>query len=163
MTDDMSRADASAVGEATQSDVLDGRPAWQAGVIAGIVGAAAMGVLVSVMAPQVLQTVIPAMYTLSGGVIGWTLHLSHGAVIGVGFATLLRLGPFGDQSVSALIGLGLLWGVLVWVGLAALIMPVWLMIVGFPMSPMVPNFAIPSLFWHLVYGLVLSGTYYIVT
>ena len=43
--------------------------------------------------------------------------------------------------------------------LAALVMPVWLGAVGSPASPPLPNFAPPSLLWHVVYGLVLGGIY----
>jgi len=131
---------------------------WQAGVVGGIAGAAVMGVLVSVMNAAVLAGAIPALYGLSGGIAGWVVHLSHGAVLGVAFAALVRaLG--GDRSTGTVVGLGLLWGVLAWVGLAALVMPVWLAAVGFPMAPPFPNFAPPSLLWHAAYGGVLGVAY----
>lgn len=38
-------------------------------------------------------------------------------------------------------------------------MPVWLPAVGSPANPPFPNFAAPSLLWHVVYGLVLGGVY----
>jgi hypothetical protein len=38
-------------------------------------------------------------------------------------------------------------------------MPAWLSAVGSPASPPLPNFAPPSLVWHLVYGGVLGGVY----
>jgi len=53
---------------------------WQAGVVGGIAGAVAMAVLVSIMNAAVLQGAIPALYGLSGGVAGWVVHLSHGAI-----------------------------------------------------------------------------------
>jgi len=58
---------------------------WQAGVVGGIAGAAVMAVLISGMNAAVLRGAIPALYGLSGGVAGWVVHLSHGAVLGVGF------------------------------------------------------------------------------
>lgn len=134
---------------------------WQAGVVAGLAGAAVMGILVSLMNPVVLRRAIPAMYGLSGGVVGWAVHLSHGAVIGVGFAAALQSLPFDRPGAGAKLGFGLVWGVAMWVGLAALVMPVWLSVVGAPMPPMVPNFAVPSLLWHLVYGGVLGAVYQI--
>ncbi len=131
---------------------------WQAGVVGGIAGAAVMAVLISVMNAAVLAGAIPAMYGLSGGIAGWAVHLSHGAVLGVVFAAIVRaVGE--DRSAGTVVGLGLLWGVVLWVGLAALVMPIWLSAVGFPMAPPVPNFAPPSLLWHAVYGGVLGVAY----
>lgn len=54
---------------------------------------------------------------------------------------------------------GLVYGVVIWVVLAALVMPVWLGAVGFPSPPPFPNFAVPSLLWHLVYGAVLGAVF----
>ena len=134
-------------------------PDWQAGVVGGIAGAAVMAVLVSLMNAAVLAGAIPALYGLSGGIAGWVVHLSHGAVLGVVFAALVERGYPGAHSTGTVVGLGLLWGVLTWVGLAALVMPLWLSAVGFPMAPPFPNFAPPSLLWHAVYGGVLGVAY----
>ncbi|WP_254279892.1 histidine kinase [Haloarcula marina] len=131
---------------------------WQAGVVGGIAGAAVMAVLISVMNPGVLTGAIPGLYGLSGGVAGWAVHLSHGAVLGVVFAAVVESGIV-DRSVGSTVGLGILWGVVAWVVLAALVMPVWLSAVGFPAAPPFPNFAIPSLLWHVVYGGVLGVAY----
>lgn len=38
-------------------------------------------------------------------------------------------------------------------------MPVWLQTVGFASAPSFPNFAPPSLFWHVLFGLVLGVVY----
>lgn len=132
---------------------------WQAGVTGGIVGAAVMAVLVSIMNAAVLAGAIPALYALSGGIAGWAVHLSHGAVLGVVFAAFVEVVYPGAHSTGTVVGLGLLWGVLTWIGLAALVMPLWLSAVGFPMAPPFPNFAPPSLLWHAVYGGVLGVAY----
>ena len=131
---------------------------WQAGVVGGLAGSAVMGILISVMNPAVLEAAMPALYGLSGGVAGWVVHLSHGAVLGVTFAAIVQAAG-SDRSAGAIVGLGLFWGVVTWVGLAALVMPVWLSAVGFPMAPPFPNFAPPSLLWHVVYGGVLGVGY----
>ncbi|WP_324757351.1 histidine kinase [Haloarcula montana] len=130
---------------------------WQAGVVGGIAGAAVMAVLVSVMNAAVLNGAIPGLYGLSGGIAGWTVHLSHGAVLGVVFAALVR--SIGRGSTGRTVGLGIAWGAVTWVGLAALVMPLWLRAVGFPQAPPFPNFAVPSLLWHVVYGGVLGVAY----
>jgi len=130
---------------------------WQRGTVGGIVGATAMAVLVSLMNPPTLSAAIPALYGLSGGIAGWVVHLSHGAVLGVVFAA--GWGALDVEGVGATVGAGLAWGVLTWAGLAALVMPVWLSTVGFAGAPPFPNFAVPSLLWHVVYGGVLGGAY----
>lgn len=146
---------------ATTSD-LGGEPTgnWKAGVVGGIVGSVVMGALVLLMSPPTLAVAIPSLYTLAPPAspgAGLFVHISHGAVLGVGFAALAR--GFDVQSNRALVGLGLAWGVVTWVLLAALLMPVWLSVVGSPANPPFPNFAVPSLVWHVVYGLVLAGVY----
>ena len=145
-------------GTATESEVGVGD--WKAGVVGGITGAFVMGILVVQMNPPTLAVAIPSLYTLapppSTG-IGMFVHISHGAVFGVAFAAIV--GAVSLESTSKTVGLGAAWGVVTWAILAGLMMPLWLSAVGSPASPPFPNFAPPSLLWHLVYGLVLGGVY----
>jgi hypothetical protein len=137
---------------------------WRAGVVGGVAGALVMGALVLAMNTPTLAVAIPSLYALApppNPGVGLVVHLSHGAVLGVVFAGLV--GAFDLDSPGALLGLGVGWGVVTWVVLAALLMPVWLSVVGSPASPPFPNFALPSLLWHVVYGLVLGGVYAAVT
>lgn len=130
---------------------------WLTGVVGGLAGALAMGALVLAMNEPTLAVAIPSMYGLApppDPVLGTGVHLFHGAVLGLAFAALAGLA--GVESPGRVVGLGLAWGVATWVGLAALVMPVWLSVVASPASPPFPNFAAPSLLWHLVYGLVLG-------
>jgi hypothetical protein len=133
---------------------------WKAGVVGGLTGALVMGVLVIAMNTPTIAVAIPSLYALapppSPG-LGLFVHLSHGAVLGVVFAALA--GALDLDSTGTVVGLGLAWGVATWIGLAALLMPVWLRAIGSPASPPFPNFAVPSLLWHVVYGLVLGGVY----
>lgn len=85
------------------------------------------------------------------------VHLFHGTVLGLVFVAVV--GYFDLRSAEKVVGGGMAWGLVTWAVLAALIMPLWLSAVGSPASPPFPNFAIPSLFWHLVYGVVLGGVY----
>jgi hypothetical protein len=143
---------------ATGTERLDG--SWAAGVVGGIVGAAVMAGLMLAMNDAVLGVAIPSLYTLAppqNPAAGLFVHISHGAVLGVVFAGLV--GAFGVDSAGKTVGLGALWGVATWVVLAAVVMPVWLSTVGSPASPPLPNFAPPSLLWHVVYGVVLGGIY----
>jgi len=133
---------------------------WQAGVLGGILGALAMGALVLAMNPPVLAVAIPSLYGLApppNPGLGMVVHVSHGAVLGVIFAAIA--GTLGVERTAQRVGLGVGWGVVTWIGLAALVMPVWLSVVGSPASPPFPNFAPPSLLWHAVYGAVLGGVY----
>jgi len=143
---------------ATEAETGVGLADWQAGVVGGIAGAAVMAVLISLMNAAVLAAAIPGLYGLSGGIAGWAVHLSHGAVLGVVFAAVAEYG-LGNRSTGGVVGLGITWGVVTWIGLAALVMPVWLSTVGFPAAPPFPNFAVPSLLWHAVYGGVLGVAY----
>jgi hypothetical protein len=136
-------------------------PRWQAGVVAGIAGAAAMALLVSLMNARTLAVAIPALYTLApppSGALGWAVHLSHGAVFGVGFAALARVAPVAVTTPRS-VGVGVAYGAALWVVAAGLLMPVWLRAVGFPQAPPVPNLAPPSLLWHAVFGAVLGAAY----
>lgn len=133
---------------------------WKAGALGGIAGAIVMGGLALAMNPPTMAVAIPSLYTLApppNPVAGLVVHVSHGAVLGVIFAGIA--GALGADSPGRVIGLGIGWGVVTWAVLAALVMPVWLGAVGSPASPPLPNFAPPSLLWHLAYGLVLGVVY----
>lgn len=150
----MSQATATESTTSTETDT-----GWVTGVLGGVLGAAAMAVLVSVMNAATLQVAIPSLYTLApppSGVAGWVVHLSHGAVLGVVFVAIANAAGL-RGSVGGLVGGGVAWGVVTWAVLAALVMPLWLDAVGSPASPPFPNFAMPSLLWHVVYGAVLGG------
>ncbi|RLM36496.1 DUF6789 family protein [Haloarcula sp. Atlit-120R] len=133
---------------------------WKAGVLGGVAGSAVMGALILVMNPPTLAVAIPSLYGLapppSPGA-GLVVHLSHGAVLGVAFAGLAS--ALDLDTSGQLFGLGVGWGVVTWAAFAALVMPVWLSVVGSPASPPFPNFAPPSLLWHVVYGAVLAVVY----
>lgn len=148
-------------GAATGTKLETGTGSWISGAVGGLAGGAAMGVMMSIMMAPVIQDAIPAMYGLSGGLAGWVIHMSHSAVLGVVFAAIIGAG-FGRYSdnVGATIGIGAVYGIVLWAVLAALVMPVWLAAVGFAGAPPFPNFALPgSLPAHVVYGVVLGAVY----
>ncbi len=137
---------------------------WKGGVAAGLAGSLVMAALISLTNPPTLAVAIPALYGLApppNGVAGWIVHMSHGAIFGLVYAAVARAGALGDLrgSVARSAGVGLAYGVCLWVGAAAILMPVWLSAVGFPNAPPLPNFAVPSLLWHAVFGLVLGGAF----
>jgi hypothetical protein len=133
---------------------------WKAGIAGGIVAAIVMGVLMLLMNEAVIAVAIPSMYFLAPPPtvpVGMAVHVFHGAVLGLVFAGVASVLRF--ESPGTVLGLGIAWGILVWIALAALLMPIWLSVVGSPASPPFPNFAPPSLFWHVVYGVVLGAVY----
>ncbi|MXR43296.1 histidine kinase [Halobaculum sp. WSA2] len=133
---------------------------WRAGVVGGIAGGIVMGALMLAMNAAVIAVAIPSLYTLApppNPGVGMVVHVSHGAVLGVVFGGLA--GALDLDSDGKVVGLGVGWGVATWAVFAALVMPIWLSAVGSPASPPFPNFAPPSLLWHVVYGLVLGVVY----
>jgi len=134
---------------------------WIGGVVSGLAGAVAMTALMLAMgATNVLAGAIPGLYGLAlppNPPAGLVVHLSHGAVLGVVFAAFVAAADLEDA--RSVVGAGVAYGVVTWVVLAALVMPLWLGAVGFAMAPPFPNFAPPSLLWHLVYGVVTAAVY----
>ncbi len=144
---------------ATSTDVSTETGNWKAGVTGGLVGGLVFGAMMSMTTPGVLQMAIPAMYGIAGpaGAVGWAIHMSHGAVIGLGFVALGGLKPGLGDSVGTSLGVGAGYGLLVWIALAVIAMPIWLGAVGFPGAPPLPNVGVESLVGHVVYGAVLGG------
>lgn len=130
---------------------------WVGGVASGALAAIAMGALMVMQMRPVIEVAIPSMYFLSGGAAGFTIHVAHGAVLGVVFAAIASTRS--DLTTAKSLGLGIAYGVAVWAVLAVVVMPVWLSAVGSPANPPLPNVNVTSLVGHLVYGAVLGLTY----
>jgi len=140
---------------ATAVDTPTEQIAWKGGALAGLIGGAVMGAMLTMQMPPVIEVAIPSMYGLSGLAAGWVVHLFHSAVLGVAFAAVAAaIGA--DDSVGRGAAVGVAYGAILWVVLAALVMPVWLGAVGSPANPPLPNFNPTSLVGHVVYGLVLG-------
>jgi len=129
-------------------------------VVGGVVGAVVMGALMTMTDMRgVLEMAIPAMYTVEGPALalGFALHVVHGAILGLGFLATTR---FVDvDSVPQCVLAGVVYGVVVWLVAAALIMPLWLSAVGFAGAPSLPNVDPTSLLGHVVYGGVLGAVF----
>lgn len=135
---------------------------WPAGLAGGLVGTAAFGVMLTVMMPDVIEVAIPSLYGLAPPpdlVTGWVVHLVHGAVLGLVFAGLVGLVGLGRDSPSGVVAAGVGYGLVVWLVLASFVMPLWLSAVGSPADPPLPNFSVPSLVGHAVFGLLLGAVY----
>lgn len=145
---------------ATASTVTESE-SWKPGVVGGLAGGLAFGALMSLMTPMVLQMAIPALYGLEGpaGAIGWIIHMSQGAVLGVVFAAIAGVALESDASIGKTVATGTVYGIAVWVVFAVLVMPIWLSAVGFAGAPPLPNIGVESLVGHTVYGIVLGAVY----
>lgn len=136
--------------------------AWKGGGIAGLVATIAMGAAISSMDLSTLQLAIAGLYGQSGNLItGWFAHLVHGSLFGMLFSLLLsdpglyRITDWYWKSTLA----GVVYGMMLAIVGAGIIMPIWLSVAGFSSPPAVPNVTLPVLVWHLVYGVVLGGVY----
>lgn len=135
---------------------------WQAGLVGGLVGGMVFGAMMSTMMPNVIEMGIPALYGIEGpaGLAGWIIHMSNSAVLGVVFGAVV--GASDLNGTGKLAGAGIVYGIVLWIALAAVVMPVWLSAVGFPMAPPLPNLDPMSVVGHAVYGAVLGVVYAVV-
>lgn len=144
------------------------------GFLGGIAGTAAFGLLSVALGLGFVQSFIPALFGMGqSGVVGWTVHLAAGAVLGVVFGLLVsrprvhwlvvpdaREPALGPASPSVrLVGLGIAYGLAVWAILPMLVLPVWLGVIGVGGVDAVPGSALTSLAAHLVFGLLLGAVY----
>ena len=146
----------------------DGVPAGSldAGVPTGSirVGAAAAACAAVVMGVPLttLQGSIPVIGVLYGSptpVVGWTVHLFHSLVFGLGFVALLtgtRLVRYRSRPAPTA-GLGAAYGVGVWVIAAGVVMPAWLRLLG--VQAPVPNLTPAGLLGHVLWGATLGGVF----
>ena len=147
---------------ASRTEALGGN--WKAGVVGGLAGALVFGGLMAAMTPMVLEMGIPAMYGIVGpaGAAGFAIHMAHGAILGVVFAAVVGVGGLERAPAVRQVSAGVVYGLVLWVLLAVLVMPIWLGAVGFPGAPPLPNIGVESLVGHAVYGAVLGAVYYAV-
>ena len=136
--------------------------AWKGGGVAGLLATLVMGVFISVMNLPTLQLAIAGLYGQTGNLVaGWFAHLAHGTLFGMIFALVLsdpglyRVTEWYWKTTVA----GVVFGMMLAIVGAGIIMPIWLGFAGFPTPPSIPNVTVPMLIWHLIYGLVLGGLF----
>lgn len=138
------------------------RFAWQEGAIAGLVATVAMGVAITLMDLETLRLSIAGLYGQEGSlVIGWIAHLIHGSIFGILFAAILtEPGAYRvTNSIWKTIVAGLVYGLVLVVVAAGIVMPIWLGVVGLADGVSIPAVTGSSLVWHLVYGAVLGAVF----
>jgi two-component system OmpR family sensor kinase len=127
------------------------------GAVAAACAAVVMGVPLST-----LQGSIPVIGVLYGSplpVVGWTVHLFHSLVFGLGFVALVtgsRLVRYRSQLVPTA-GIGIAYGVAIWVVAAGFVMPAWLRVLG--VAAPIPNLTAAGLLGHVLWGATLGGVF----
>jgi two-component system OmpR family sensor kinase len=124
---------------------------------AGIVAGVTMGLSVQAFGSGL--PIIGALYGVESAAVGWITHLFHSVVFALLFVAVTSWPPLRDRtgSVPAVTGIGIAWGLLLAFVAAGVLMPAWLDAVGF--DAMLPNISTPGLLGHVLWGLVLGGTY----
>ena len=141
------------------------------GALGGAIGAAAFGLLMWAFDPDALVAAIPAIYGLEPvGVVGWTIHVAHGVVLGIVFGFLITreqiLGviaaPTETDALSRtgvmirVVAAGFVFGLAIWAILPLIVLPVWIEALGFEAAGGFPAVAVTSMLGHLLFGLVLG-------
>jgi two-component system OmpR family sensor kinase len=104
--------------------------------------------------------VIGALYGVENLSVALISHEFHSVVFGLIFAALLSALPTRYSGrLSRTVGLGVGFGLLLWLVAAGLVMPVWLQFLGIP-AP-VPNLTVAGLGGHLVWGSSLGLLYHV--
>ncbi|WP_435186497.1 ATP-binding protein [Halobellus sp. EA9] len=130
-------------------------------IVAGLVGGVAMGAYFQLTAG--VLPVIGSLYGIESPLVGWITHLFHSAIFGLLFAAgvaapgLRRYASWpGGSGV-----LGLLWGVVLWLVAAGILMPLWLQLLGIPAA--LPNLSVIGLVAHAIWGTVMGITHPLVS
>lgn len=152
------RTPETAVPTETTIDTEFGSTAWRGGIVAGLGAGLVMAALMVWQTPDAIETAIPALYGQEGEFIGLFAHLSHAAIFGVLFAAIVVFARLSTYAIRPLTGaaLGLAFGLLLWVGGAELLMPLWLDAVGAASVPEIFSFDLIGGVTHAVYGIVLG-------
>lgn len=153
------------VGETAEATVSEPRSTdsslWLAGAGGGLVAGILMGLLMHYV--MGIMTVVGGLYTIDTVVAGWTFHLVHAVIFGLLFAAGMTSPVLGKYDFGPVVTtvLGVVWGVILWLFAAGVVMPVWMGAVGMT-SPPVPNWAPMSGIGHLVYGAALGAVFALV-
>lgn len=126
---------------------------WSAAVAGGLVAGLGMGLIMDfVMGAMPL---IGALYGQPTAMAGWAAHLFHSGVFALLFAVVVANTRYGTYGFAGIVGLGVVYGILLELVAAGVVLPVWANAVGAAELP-VP-FIVPIGFvTHVVYGVLLG-------
>ena len=126
-----------------------------AGIIGGLAGGVVFGILMGVMG---MLPIVAKLVGASSPVIGFIVHLGISSVIGAIYSVLVadRIDHFGKSLVAGT-GYGMFW----WFFGPLTLMPFFLgMGFGVNWTMVAAGKMLPSLVGHIIYGIVLAGTYF---
>lgn len=138
------------------------------GALGGAIGSVLFGAVLWAVNPEIITEVIPNIYGLESGSVGWAFHVVHGLVLGIAFGFIVTREPIlgtvaADVETGFLAGLGLTvrfglvgiaYGMLIWAVLPLVLQTV--AAAGGATDPEFPIVAIESLLGHMVYGALLG-------
>lgn len=138
-------------------EIATGTEHW---VIGGVSGLVAGGVFGGIMSHTPMMESVAGLFTLEAAAAGWLFHFLISITFGIIFAVIVSIGPLSmyAKRVSTGAGLGIIYGIIVWVVGAAIVMPLWMGAVA-PVDPPVPNLNWLSFAGHIAYGVVLGAFY----
>lgn len=126
-------------------------------IAAGIVAGVGMGVVAAVTTD--FLPVVGSLYGVTDPIVGWITHLFHSVVFALLFAAGCshpRLSFVAGDPLRSVLA-GLVWGAVLWLMAAGVIMPLWLQGIGIQ-APL-PNLPTPGFTTHAVWGILLGGSY----
>ena len=127
------------------------------GAVAAVFAGIVMGIPLSTLQGSI--PVIGSLYGSPAPIVGWTVHMFHSLVFGLGFVALLsasRLVRYRSH-VLPTAGIGVAYGAGIWLVAAGFVMPLWLRVLGTP-TP-VPNLPAAGLVGHVLWGATLGGLF----
>ena len=127
------------------------------GVVAAVFAGVVMGIPLSTLQGSI--PVIGSLYGSPSPVVGWTVHIFHSLVFGLGFVALLSASRLVRYRSHALLtaGIGVAYGAGIWLIAAGFVMPLWLRVLGTPVP--VPNLPAAGLLGHVLWGVTLGGLF----
>ena len=135
---------------------------WGGAVAGGLVAGVAMGLIMHfVMGAMPL---IGALYGQPTVVAGWLAHLFHSVVFGLLFAAVITGTSLREYGIYGMIGFGAIYGVILEIVAAGIVLPVWANAVGAGGGGLpVPFIILPGFVTHILYGVVLGAVFGIAT
>ena len=151
---------------------IESRVGWPiGGILGGGLGAIAFGLVLWMVDPAIIEEAIPAFYGFDPDpLLGWALHVVHGAIIGLVFALVvtrpiivgvLRTSPETDaisrtSLTVRLVGAGIVFGFAIWAILPMIALPVIGGTFGGDAAEAFLGAAVETMVAHVAYGLVLG-------
>jgi hypothetical protein len=136
---------------------------WRLGLASGFLGGLAFGAVVSVTDPSVLRSTIPAIYGVAPPgdvVLGWVVHMLHATLLGIAFSAVIGMTNLSGASAREQVGAGIVFALVSWGVLAVVALPLWVGLLGSPVSVSFPYVDGTMLAGHAVYGTVMGVVYF---